>query len=360
MFTSPRLCSHSLSANHAILSLPHWLASARRVLSCRMVPLLFSNQDPDLCLPLSRPQNSSLCRFPRLIVGLALLLSWSSRPCGAAQSGDFQYSGSGGLATITGYTGAGGSVDVPLTIGAYRVAYIGGYAFAYANSVTNINLPGGLISFEPSAFFLCPNLTAINVDRVNSGLCSVDGVVFNKSRLTLLQYPPAKTGSYSVPAGVTTLNTGAFLNCNRLTRIIVPASVTSIGNQAFDYCSAMSSFLFLGNAPTVYTSGFASSSATVYYVAGASGWGSSYAGRPTMLWNPAVQTLDASFGVGATGFGFAISGNSNLVVVVEATADPANGDWSPVATNALSGSNWYFSDLQWTNYAARFYRLMTP
>ncbi|MGD0261934.1 MAG: hypothetical protein ABSD29_19365, partial [Verrucomicrobiota bacterium] len=46
-----------------------------------------------------------------------------------------------------------------------------------------------------------------------------------------------------------------------------------------------------------------------------------------------------------------------LVVVVEACTDLANPAWSPVGTNTLTGGSSYFSDPQWTNYPARFYRL---
>jgi hypothetical protein len=59
-------------------------------------------------------------------------------------------------------------------------------------------------------------------------------------------------------------------------------------------------------------------------------------------------------------FGFAISGASNLVLVVEAATNPANPAWVPVSTNTLTGGASYFSDPEWTNHPARFYRLRQP
>ena len=75
-------------------------------------------------------------------------------------------------------------------------------------------------------------------------------------------------------------------------------------------------------------------------------------------------------------FGFNITGGSNLVIVVEACTNLANPTWSPLATNILTtslsytyttngakmstNSFAYFSDPQWTNYPARFYRLRSP
>ena len=100
--------------------------------------------------------------------------------------------------------------------------------------------------------------------------------------------------------------------------------------------------------------------ATVYYLPGTTGWGTTFGGRPAVLWNPLVQTSDASFGVRTNRFGFTITGASNLVIVVEASTNLANPVWAPVGTNTLTGGSSYFSDPQWTNHPARFYRLRSP
>jgi hypothetical protein len=89
-------------------------------------------------------------------------------------------------------------------------------------------------------------------------------------------------------------------------------------------------------------------------------WGATFGGRPTVLWNPQVQTSGASFGVRTNRFGFNITGTKNLVIVVEACTNLANHTWSPVSTNTLRGGSSYFGDSQWANYPARFYRLRSP
>src|SRR5512134_3133288 len=99
------------------------------------------------------------------------------------------------------------------------------------------------------------------------------------------------------------------------------------------------------------------SNVTVYYLPGTTGWGTTFAGRPVVLWNPLVQTGDASFGVRTNRFRFTITGASNLVLVVEAATNLANPAWIPVGTNTLTGGASYFSDPEWTNHPARFYRL---
>jgi len=97
--------------------------------------------------------------------------------------------------------------------------------------------------------------------------------------------------------------------------------------------------------------------ATVYYLPGTTGWGTTFAGRPAVLWKPLVQISDAGFGVRTNLFGFTITWANNQVVVVEAATNLANPAWTPVGTNTLIGGSSYFSDPQWTNYPARFYRL---
>ncbi|HVM49879.1 MAG TPA: hypothetical protein VMU04_17755 [Candidatus Acidoferrum sp.] len=45
------------------------------------------------------------------------------------------------------------------------------------------------------------------------------------------------------------------------------------------------------------------------------------------------------------------------LVVVEAATNPAQASWIPLVTNTLAADTWFFSDPQWTNYPARFYRV---
>jgi hypothetical protein len=103
--------------------------------------------------------------------------------------------------------------------------------------------------------------------------------------------------------------------------------------------------------------------ATVSYLAGTTGWGTTFRGRPTALWvlpYPVILNNGPSFGVQTNQFGFIISWATNIPVVVEACTSLANPTWSPLKTNTLTGGWSYFSDPQWTNYPNRFYRLRWP
>ncbi len=139
--------------------------------------------------------------------------------------------------------------------------------------------------------------------------------------------------SATLPDNVTSVGKGAFSECTGLMSVTLPNSVTSIGVQAFHGCTGLTS---------------------------TTGWGPTFGGRPTVLWNPQVQPTDASFGVRADKFGFTITGTGNLVIVEEACTNLANPAWSPVGTNTLTDGASYFSDPLWTKYPARFYRLRSP
>ena len=78
-----------------------------------------------------------------------------------------------------------------------------------------------------------------------------------------------------------------------------------------------------------------------------------------MLWNPQAAN-DGFFGVRTNRFGFNITGSSNVVLVVEACTNLLNPTWQVLGTYTLTGSPSYFSDPQWTNSSARYYRFRSP
>jgi len=187
---------------------------------------------------------------------LALLLAVTPPVALQAQ---FTFATNNGALTITGYTGPGGAVTIPDTTNGLPVTSIGNNAFYYStnltsatipNTVTNIgeeafshctsltsvSIPNSVVSIGSSAFFRCYSLNAITVDALNASYSSVDGVLFNKSQTTLIQYPLGKSGSYTIPNGVTNIVSEAFRDCPDLISITIPDSVASIGSEAFRGC----------------------------------------------------------------------------------------------------------------------------
>jgi len=200
-------------------------------------------------------------------------------------------------------------------------------AFGDCAGLTSLTLGAGVNYFSTSAFAGCVNLTAINVDPSNSYLSSLDGVVFNKTQTTLMQFPPGFTGGYTTPASVTSIAgyafsdckltdvtiTGnvttigflAFQGCGSLTNVIMDEGVTTIGETAFGDCpklatvtipatvtalpiyafvySGLTAVYFQGNEPLTDPNAFFGDTATIYYLAGTSGWGPTLDGLTTVI-----------------------------------------------------------------------------
>jgi hypothetical protein len=164
-----------------------------------------------------------------------------------------------------------------------------------------------------------------------------------------------------IPNSVTWIGSGGFAGCTSLTSITIPDSVTSIGNGTFAGCANLSHIYFEGNAPSYWREPFNQpDNVTVYYLPGTTGWGSTYGGRPADLWvrpAPTILTHDFRFGPQTNGFGFVLSWATNATVAVDTTPSLSEPTWSPVSTNTLVNGVASFTDPDWKNYPARFYRV---
>jgi hypothetical protein len=143
---------------------------------------------------------------------------------------------------------------------------IGGNAFFGCRILTSITIPAGVMSIGEFAFLACTSLTSITVDAGNPNYSSESGILYNKAKTTLIQAPGAISGTVTIPASVTSIDTNAFTECTSLTSvtfavgsqlktiglsafhgctgltsITIPAGVTSIGGGAFINCTSLTS-----------------------------------------------------------------------------------------------------------------------
>jgi len=206
-----------------------------------------------------------------------------------ALESDFRYTVNNKKVTITEYEGNGGYVIIPDTLDGFPVTEIGhsafdfctglisvtipdgvtkigdsafwacdnlisvtipnsvitidSYAFSYCSSLTSVTIPGSVTTIGGSVFKGCTSLTSISVAVGNVNYCSADGVLFNKNKTMLIQYPGGRSGSYTIPNSVTTIDGFAFSMCAGLTSVTIPVSVTIIGSSAFHNCTSLTSVI---------------------------------------------------------------------------------------------------------------------
>jgi hypothetical protein len=150
------------------------------------------------------------------------------------------------------------SVTIPST-----VTSIGAHAFSSSQRLVNIPLPPSLTFIGDSAFYHCMNLAgisipasatslgqglvayciglkSISVDAGNPSYSSFEGALYNKDLSRLIAYPAGKevTAPEFAPS-VTSIASGAFNGCIKLTEISFPASVTSIESRAIEACQQL-------------------------------------------------------------------------------------------------------------------------
>jgi hypothetical protein len=253
------------------------------------------------------------------------------------------------------------------------VTTIGSYAFYYCYSLNNVTIGNGVTGIGSFAFYYCYNLTSVTIP---GSVASIGSYAFGNctsvTNVAIANGVPCTIGSYAfydctsltsvtIGNGVTSIGANAFYYCYNLIRVSVGNGVANIGSYAFQSCTSLMSVFFYGNPPAADSSVFLyDDNVTVYYLPSATGWTDFFATYPAVLWNPQVQTGDASFGVRTNQFGFNITGASGLTLVVEACTNLGNPIWLPVGTNTFTGDSSYFGDPRWTNYPGRFYRLRSP
>ncbi len=137
------------------------------------------------------------------------------------------------------------SINIPNS-----VKTIGRGAFERCESLPNITIPYSVTEIGENAFRCCTSLTSIYVSANNKNYSSNGGVLFDKDKTVLLQYPIGKTASsYTIPKTVTEIAKSAFEKCESIETVTAYEGLTTIGVSAFDCCYSLASF----NIPSTVT-----------------------------------------------------------------------------------------------------------
>lgn len=134
------------------------------------------------------------------------------------------------------------NIDIPDS-----VTEIGFGAFRYCHSLKDIIIPDSVTKIGSYAFVDCDSLENISTNNKNPNYSSDNGVLYNKSKTKIIQYPIGSTRKeFVIPNGVETIGEFAFQGCDSLINIIIPDSVTTIIINAFNNCINLANVYYLG------------------------------------------------------------------------------------------------------------------
>lgn len=150
-----------------------------------------------------------------------------------------------------------GDITIPSKLGEFTVTSISDGAIWFCSSLTGITIPNTVNNIAEKVFFGCSELTSIKVVTDNPKYSSADGVLFNKDKTLLIQYPYGSTRSnYTIPNSVNSIGPSAFSDCLKLTEVIIPSSVTSIGESAFSFCLFLTNIVIPNSVTEIGESAF--------------------------------------------------------------------------------------------------------
>ena len=143
-------------------------------------------------------------------------------------------------------------------------------AFHGNRFLNHISIPASVTTIRYGAFHQCAFLSSIAVAEDNANFSSADGVLFNKNKNVLIQYPTGRQGGYIVPESVDTIALFAFNNSAHLTSVIIPDNVKFIGMSAFSGCANLVSATIGNGVTSIEDYAFAGNTAMTTVVIGSS------------------------------------------------------------------------------------------
>lgn len=169
-----------------------------------------------------------------LAVAMLLTLLPAAAFAAPAPESDFEYGASNDTATITKYKGAGGTVEIPATLGGYPVTGIKMQAFIECTSLKSVSMPESMTWIGDSAFAGCTGLEQV---EISPNLTTIGPNSF---------YSCNGLTSVVVPDKVTIIESLAFFGCLNLESITIPASVTTLDSTFVYGCTNLKKIEFKG------------------------------------------------------------------------------------------------------------------
>ena len=117
---------------------------------------------------------------------------------------------------------------------------LGRSVFQWCDSLTSVTLPASLKEIGQAIFVACKKLKSVRIADHHPALVMMGGALVSRQDMRLIWYPQAeKAKTVTVADGVKVIDRNAFVDCTRITEIILPESVTEIRWWAFAGCKKL-------------------------------------------------------------------------------------------------------------------------
>ncbi len=148
------------------------------------------------------------------------------------------------------------------------VTKIGDYAFFKCTSLTDVTISDSSVSIGNSTFYGCDNIKNISFGKNVTYIGDINisetspyyndksnwknGALYIDSYLIEVDKENIE-GEFFVPDGTNIIAGSAFINCEKLTKVVIPEGVKSIGIQAFAQCPLLETVILPDNITIIET-----------------------------------------------------------------------------------------------------------
>ena len=192
--------------------------------------------------------------------------AFENTPWASGQSEEFVIAGK---TLLLRYNGSASEVTVPSS-----VQIIAHDAFAHNDYIQKVILPEGLIEIGDNAFVHCNNLRKINFPSTLSyvGIGAFDGTLWLRNRSgefvhanKILVAYNGEGGYVSVPEGMTSLGSGAFMSNDKIIAVLLPDTIKTVNEAAFGESKSLKIVVIPSSVEWIDEYAFSGSKGVVLY-----------------------------------------------------------------------------------------------
>ena len=151
------------------------------------------------------------------------------------------------------------------------VTFLGNSVFSSLLQLEKIKITKNIESIGIGVFYRSEKLKKIEVESGNKNFSEKEGILFNKNKSILINYPPGKEANYTAPSSVEKFENYSFYYVPKVISIVAPKKTKEIGSFAFAY-SSIKEIYYSGNPPIFGNNIYYQLNVSIYYPEGNKKW----------------------------------------------------------------------------------------